>query len=65
MVLGFNESDDFSPVVGWELYEVTLNKYHVMFLEPFQGIPSHSDGALWLGCEKRRRRTCPSIFKEE
>ena len=31
MVLGFNESDDFSPVVGWELYEVKINKYHVMF----------------------------------
>ncbi len=31
MALGFKTSADFSPVVGWELYQVTLDKYHVMF----------------------------------
>lgn len=31
MVSGFQSSDDFRPVIGWELYQVTLDKYHVMF----------------------------------
>lgn len=32
MAIGFASSDDFAPVVGWELYQVTLDKYNVMFL---------------------------------
>jgi hypothetical protein len=31
MALGFHADQDFSPVIGWELYQVTLDKYHVMF----------------------------------
>lgn len=31
MVAGFQEARDFASVVGWELYQVTLDKYHVMF----------------------------------
>ena len=31
MVSGFSNAEDFQPVVGWELYQVTLDKYHVMF----------------------------------
>ena len=31
MTTGFNDAQDFAPVIGWELYEVTINKYHVMF----------------------------------
>lgn len=31
MVAGFQDARDFAPVVGWELYQVTLDKYHVMF----------------------------------
>ena len=31
MVIGFENAEDFGPVVGWELYRVTLDKYHVMF----------------------------------
>lgn len=31
MVSGFRSADDFRPVIGWELYQVTLDKYHVMF----------------------------------
>src|SRR3954447_21182871 len=32
MVAGFQEAQDFAPVVGWELYQVTLDKYHLGFL---------------------------------
>ena len=32
MVAGFDNAEDFAPVVGWELYQVTVDKYHVMFL---------------------------------
>ncbi len=32
MAIGFGSSSDFAPVVGWELYQVVLDKYHVMFL---------------------------------
>ncbi len=31
MVAGFDKAEDFAPVVRWELYQVTLDKYHVMF----------------------------------
>ena len=31
MAYGFRESDDFSPILGWELEQVTIDKYHVMF----------------------------------
>jgi hypothetical protein len=31
MVLGFKNAKAFGPVVGWELYQVTFDKYHVMF----------------------------------
>lgn len=31
MVAGFQDAGDFDPVVGWELYQITLDKYHVMF----------------------------------
>lgn len=31
MAIGFSEQFDFSPVIGWELYQVTIDKYHVMF----------------------------------
>lgn len=32
MVTGFQNPADFKPILGWELYQVTLDKYHVMFL---------------------------------
>lgn len=32
MVSRFKSVSDFEPVIGWELYQVTLDKYHVMFL---------------------------------
>jgi hypothetical protein len=31
MGVGFETAGDFSPIVGWELYQVTFDKYHVMF----------------------------------
>lgn len=31
MAYGFRPSYNFEPIVGWELYQVTLDKYHVMF----------------------------------
>lgn len=31
MAGGFKSSQDFSAIVGWELYQVTLDKYHVIF----------------------------------
>jgi hypothetical protein len=31
MVLGFSPSEEYEKVVGWELYQVTVDKYHVMF----------------------------------
>lgn len=31
MVAGFQNAQDFAPVIGWELYQITLDKYHVMF----------------------------------
>jgi hypothetical protein len=31
MGLGFETADDFKPIVGWELYQVTFDKFHVMF----------------------------------
>jgi hypothetical protein len=31
MAIGFSDRFDFSPIVGWELYQVTIDKYHVMF----------------------------------
>ena len=31
MAGGFRDSYDFTPIIGWELYQVTLDKYVVMF----------------------------------
>jgi hypothetical protein len=31
MTLGFTARYDYRPIVGWELYQVTIDKYHVMF----------------------------------
>src|SRR5207248_3881088 len=31
MAIGFSDKFDFSPIVGWELYQVTIDKYHLMF----------------------------------
>jgi hypothetical protein len=31
MAIGFSNRFDFSPIVGWELYQVTVDKYHLMF----------------------------------
>lgn len=31
MAIGFSNHFDFRPIVGWELYQVTIDKYHVMF----------------------------------
>ena len=31
MAIGFSDRFDFSPIIGWELYQVTINKYHIMF----------------------------------
>jgi hypothetical protein len=31
MAIGFSDSMDFSRIIGWELYQVTIDKYHVMF----------------------------------
>lgn len=31
MAIGFTQRFDFSPIIGWELYQVTIDKYHVMF----------------------------------
>lgn len=32
MAIGFSERFDFSPIIGWELDQVTIDMYHVMFL---------------------------------
>lgn len=32
MVAKFKSAADFKPVLGWELYQITLDKWHVMFL---------------------------------
>ena len=31
MAIGFSNRFDFTPIVGWELYQVTIDKYHLMF----------------------------------
>ncbi|MDA9473825.1 hypothetical protein XI03_04695 [Bradyrhizobium sp. CCBAU 65884] len=31
MAIGFTQHLDFSPIIGWELYQVTIDKYHIMF----------------------------------
>ncbi|MEH2488064.1 hypothetical protein [Bradyrhizobium sp. AZCC 2230] len=31
MAIGFTQRFDFCPIIGWELYQVTIDKYHVMF----------------------------------
>ena len=31
MAAGFSNRFDFRPIIGWELYQVTIDKYHVMF----------------------------------
>jgi hypothetical protein len=31
MAVGFSGDQNFDPIVGWELYQVTIDKYHVMF----------------------------------
>jgi hypothetical protein len=31
MAIGFSSRFDFSPIIGWELYQVTIDKYHLMF----------------------------------
>ena len=31
MALGFRDDTIFKPLIGWELYQVTIDKYHVMF----------------------------------
>jgi len=31
MAIGFSSRFDFSPLIGWELYQVTIDKYHLMF----------------------------------
>ncbi|MDR3644837.1 MAG: hypothetical protein P4M02_07180, partial [Clostridia bacterium] len=31
MAIGFSDRFDFKPIIGWELYQVTIDKYHVMF----------------------------------
>ena len=31
MAIGFTDRFDFSPIIGWELYQVTIDRYHVMF----------------------------------
>jgi hypothetical protein len=31
MAIGFSDRFDFGPVIGWELYQVTIDEYHLMF----------------------------------
>jgi hypothetical protein len=31
MAIGFSNRFDFSPLIGWELDHVTIDKYHLMF----------------------------------
>lgn len=31
MVTGFIDIKQFAPIIGWELYQVTLDKYHAIF----------------------------------
>ena len=31
MAIGFSSRFDFSAIIGWELYQVTIDKYHLMF----------------------------------
>jgi hypothetical protein len=31
MAIGFTQRFDFGPIIGWELYQVTIDKYHIMF----------------------------------
>jgi len=28
--IGFSDRFDFGPIIGWELYQVRIDKYHVM-----------------------------------
>lgn len=32
MVAKFQSAKDFEPVIGWELYQITLDKWNLMFL---------------------------------
>ena len=32
MAIGFSSRFDFTPLIGWELYQVTIDKYHLTFL---------------------------------
>lgn len=32
MAKGFSNKLDFLPLIGWELHQVTIDKFHVMFL---------------------------------
>jgi hypothetical protein len=32
MTIGFKNLSDFFPIIGWELYQVIIDKYHVVFL---------------------------------
>ena len=31
MALGFHDNSIFKPIIGWELYQLTIDKFHVMF----------------------------------
>lgn len=31
MAVGFSAAHNFDPIIGWELYQVTIDKYHIMF----------------------------------
>ena len=31
MAIGFSDRFDFHPIIGWQLDQVTIDKYHVMF----------------------------------
>jgi hypothetical protein len=31
MAIGFSNRFDFRPIIGWELHQITIDKYHVMF----------------------------------
>jgi len=32
MTIGFSADQDFSPIIGWTLYQVVIDKFHVIFL---------------------------------
>jgi hypothetical protein len=55
MAIGFTQRFDFSPIIGWELYQVTIDKYHMMFWFENERLAECS-GSLLIQVLRRRGR---------